>query len=96
MLALPELQVPRASASSRPREARVGSEVLGTGMVESRSDTCQTCTTSKFKCLTSLEFSPLGGEEKALIYEVSQHITAHHIPARRCMELTFVCFNSSK
>lgn len=98
----PQLQAPRVSASAwRPREDRAahraGTEVSRhRGSVESQTGRCQTCTTSKFKCLTALEFSPLGGEEKALIYEVSQHITAHHIPTRRCMELTFVCFNSSK
>jgi len=64
--------------------------------VESQTGKCQACRPSKFKCLTALEFSSPGGEEKALIYEVSQHIMAHHIPTRRCMELTFVCFNSSK
>lgn len=75
----------------------LGTEVFWlAGSMESQNGKCQTCRTSTFKCLTALEFSPLGGEEKALIYEVSQHITAHHIPTRRCMELTFVCFNSSK
>lgn len=96
-----ELQAPSAAVSWTPKEDRAahraGTEVSRLrGSVESWTGKCQACRPSKFKCLTALEFSSPRGEEKALIYEVSQHITAHHIPTRRCMELTFVCFNSSK